>query len=73
MEDKIKKIMSEIFNLDINQINNDSAISNVEKWDSLTHISLIISIEKEFDLEFSPLETVNMISLEAILRIIRKA
>jgi acyl carrier protein len=71
MEDKIKKIMSKIFSLDVNQINKNTAINNVEKWDSLSHISLIISIENHFDLEFSSKETVKMISFKAILKTIQ--
>jgi hypothetical protein len=43
MEDKVKKVMSDVFNIDVSLINNESSPDNIENWDSLKHMNLIIA------------------------------
>jgi acyl carrier protein len=48
MEEKIKKIMSELFSIEIDVINDDTSMKTLEVWDSLKHMELITSIEESF-------------------------
>lgn len=66
MKNKIINIMSDIFDIKRNSINNSSSINNIEKWDSLSHLNMIISLEEEFNIEFSAEETVEMITFKNI-------
>jgi acyl carrier protein len=66
MKNKIINIMSDIFDIKRDSIKDSSSINNIEKWDSLTHLNMIISLEKEFNIEFSPEETVEMITFKKI-------
>ena len=52
MENRIKKVMSNVFNINIDLINNESSSDNIEKWDSLNHMNLIVALEEEFEIEF---------------------
>ena len=70
MREKVIKIMSTVFQLDKNEINDNSSMENVKSWDSLKHINLIISLEEEFDCEFPSDEVVQMISLKKILSVL---
>jgi acyl carrier protein len=61
-EDILKKL-NEIF---INELNNKSIIlsedttaSDIEEWDSINHIMLIVNIEQEFVIRFTASETQN--------------
>ena len=51
MEERIKKVFSNVFNLDIETINNESSPDNIESWDSLKHMNLILALEEEFEIE----------------------
>jgi len=44
--------------LDINEINltNETTAEDVENWDSLSHINLIVAIEKNFNISFTTRE-----------------
>ena len=49
MKDRVKKVISEVFNIDIELINNESSPDNIESWDSLKHMNLIVALEEEFE------------------------
>ena len=70
MVERIISIMSTVLETDESEINIDSSMKNVDSWDSLKHINLIICLEKELGLEFTNDEIVQMISLKKITSII---
>ena len=49
-KEKLKKIFIKLFALPLNKIENCS-MKNTEKWDSFSHINLIIKIEENFKLK----------------------
>ncbi len=66
MKDRIKKVMANIFGIDGNLINNNSSPDNIDNWDSLKHMSLIVALEEEFETEFSDDEIFNTMSYSLI-------
>ena len=66
MENKIKKVMSDVFNVDVGSINNDSSPDNIENWDSLKHMNLIVALEEEFDIEFDDNDIENLLNFQLI-------
>tara|TARA_Y100001958_G_C21234723_1_gene560914 strand:+ start:2166 stop:2390 length:225 start_codon:yes stop_codon:yes gene_type:complete len=58
----IKKRIIKILKSTLNEENIDETISqkNSSKWDSLKHLTIIVEIETEFDIEFEPDEIENM-------------
>jgi acyl carrier protein len=72
MENRIKRVMSDVFNIDINSINKESSPDNIENWDSLKHMNLIIALEEEFDIELNDDDIVEMLNYKLIVEIIKK-
>ena len=70
MEDRIKKVMSDVLNIDVSLINNESSPDNIENWDSLKHMNLIIALEEEFDIEFNDDEIIDSMNYALILNIL---
>ena len=70
MEDKIKRIMSNIFNIDVESINGDSSPDSIESWDSFNQMNLIVSLEEEFDIELDDNEILEMVSYPLLKLII---
>jgi acyl carrier protein len=66
VENKIKNIMSNIFKVNINEINDESSPQNINRWDSLRHISLILALEEEFKIKFSQDEISTMVNYKII-------
>lgn len=69
MEDRIKNIMGTVFNIPVDEINNESSPDTIESWDSLKHISLVVALEDEFRVEFSTDEIAEMLNFKLIIQI----
>lgn len=72
IESKVKEIMSIVFELPVDKINSSTSSEDVEEWDSLKHMALIVALEEEFDKEFGEEAILTMIDLESIINEVSK-
>ena len=49
---KVTEIFRDVFDDDTLVIKDSTNSSDIEDWDSLEHIALVVSMEKEFNLKF---------------------
>ena len=68
MEDRIKKVMSAVF--EVSKIDENSTNDTIKSWDSLKHMNLIIALEDEFQIMIPDVEVGNLISFKSIKTII---
>mgnify|MGYP000353541066 CR=1 FL=1 len=54
--DLLQPIFQEVFDDDDLTISSSTAAADVDGWDSLAHIRLVVAIERAFDLRFSASE-----------------
>ena len=73
IEDRIIDVMSVIFEVSIDKINDNASPDTIESWDSLKHMNLIIALEEEFNIKIPDAEVVNMLTFKLILYIINEA
>lgn len=52
VKNKVSAIFKDVFDDDSLVITDATNSSDIEDWDSLEHIALIVSMEKEFNLKF---------------------
>jgi acyl carrier protein len=60
MSEKLFEIISRVMNMPISQINDDSSSKSIQDWDSFNMYVLLNEIEKEFNVEFSLEETLEI-------------
>ncbi len=60
MEQRIKAVIARIMGVAPDTIGDDASPANVEKWDSLRHLKLMLALEEEFNVELSEEQIVGM-------------
>ena len=70
LEDRIKNIISAVFEIPEEQIKNDSSPDTIGSWDSLRHMNLIVALEDEFKVELTDDEILDMMNYKSIESII---
>ena len=70
MESELKKIISEVFNYSVDEIEHDLEFSSIPAWDSITHLSFISAVENEFDIELSGDEIVKVTSYSRTIKVL---
>ncbi len=72
IDSRIKEVMSAVFGVEADTINEESSQDNIESWDSIKTLDLIVSLEEEFGVTI-PLEEVgNMVNFKYIKLIIEE-
>lgn len=72
MEEKVKEIMGIVFEVESADITADASSDQIENWDSLRHMNLIVAIEEEFELELDDDDIIEMMSLPLIITILEE-
>lgn len=54
--DQLNEVFREVFDDDDIQLTPEMTVDDIEGWDSLSHVNLIIAVEMKFDIEFSQKE-----------------
>jgi len=50
---RLNKILSRLFNIEVNTINDQTSPENVESWDSFNGLMLVSELENEFKVRFT--------------------
>lgn len=72
LDEKLTDLLASVFDIDKSLINADSSVDNVEGWDSVNHMHLVVALEEEFGIEFKDDEAVELISFELIRSYLRE-
>lgn len=70
VDNRIYRIVSEVFGVPSDTIGKDSSPDSIPTWDSMSHIHLILALESEFGVELSPEDSMEMLSVNLIRMIL---
>ena len=69
---KLKQVLADVFKIDIQTINNETSVDNVEKWDSLNHLNLVLALEEAFDISFTEEQTIEILNYPLIKLVLQE-
>ena len=72
IEERIRNVMSAVFEISADQIQDNSSSDTIKSLDSLKHMNLVIALEEEFDCEFSDTEVTELLSFKLISTILKE-
>jgi acyl carrier protein len=69
---KLKQIIANVFETNVENINEFSSKDTLDKWDSIHHMNLILALEDAFGIQLSDEEVVQLLSIKLIEIILEK-
>ncbi|MBV9572735.1 MAG: acyl carrier protein [Acidobacteriales bacterium] len=68
--DRVRDITADVLHLPASAITPQSSPENIEAWDSVQHLNLVLALEQEFGVQLEPEEIDEMNSVQRIVDII---
>lgn len=68
--EKLEEIFADVFDDDTIELTDDTTADDIEDWDSLEQINLVVAIEKEFSIKFNMGEVSKMKNVGEMVDII---
>jgi acyl carrier protein len=64
--DRVRVIFSDVFQIPLDKVGPESSPDTIPNWDSLQHLNLVLGLEQEFNVQFSPEEIEQLLSVELV-------
>ena len=69
---QVKTIFSNLFSIEPSKIHSKLSAADVDKWDSLQHLNLVVAIEEEFGISIDAEQITEMLTYELIISLIKE-
>ena len=70
MLDRARTMVADIFGVPVEQVQPQSSPDTIETWDSINHLNLVLALEQEFGIQFTPEEIEQLLSVELIVALV---
>lgn len=67
MKDRLQKVFTSVFANDSIELTPQLTADDVDEWDSLSHINLMLALELEFGIEFNQSEIQNFANVGELI------
>lgn len=67
----LRRVFSEVFGVSADSINDELSPDNLENWDSLRHMQLVMALEETFSVSFTGEEVMEMLSFKLVREILQ--
>jgi len=71
--ERIKQIVSALFNVDESTLTEESSTATVAEWDSMGQLMLVLELEQQFDIQIDPEQSDKLTSIAAIAELVGSA
>lgn len=71
-EIKLKSVIADIFKIEVTTVNEETSVDTVDRWDSLSHLNLILALESEFNVSFTEEQSVEIMNYPLIKMVLEE-
>ncbi len=72
IKNKVFQVIATSFNLDESKIKLSDTKKDIESWDSIGHLHLIMNIESEFGIKLNTEDVIKIDSVEKCIKVVEK-
>ncbi|MCU1258358.1 MAG: acyl carrier protein [Bryobacterales bacterium] len=72
LADRVRRVAADILETAPEDLHSDSSADTVGTWDSLRHLSLVLALEQEFEIEFTPEEIEELLSIGLVQTVVEE-
>ena len=72
IREQLQEVFQDVFDDESIELRNEMTADDIEDWDSLTHINLIVAAEKEFNTRFDLTEVKSLKNVGEFIQMIQK-
>ena len=72
VEARVRSVLAEVFGLKSEDVGPNTSTDTVEGWDSLHHLTVVLSLEEEFEIQFDDQETLSLVNFPLIIAVVRE-
>ncbi len=69
---KVLAIATDVFEVPQSKLSAASSPDTIETWDSLHHLSFVVALEQEFDIQFSPEEIEQLLTIDLTVTLLEE-
>lgn len=70
--DELTQVFEEVFDQSGLTLTPETTANDIEGWDSMSHVTMLIAVEDHFKIEFKPYEIANLVNVGALISLIEK-
>ena len=70
IRNRVCMVLSDVLQLPLTSIKDDTSAQSTVEWDSLNHLNLVLALEQEFQVRFSPEQIEKMTDVTNVTTII---
>ncbi len=71
-KERLQEVFRDVFDDDEIELTDETTAEDIDAWDSLTHVQLIVAVEKAFGLKFSTVEVMKLKNVGEFIALIDK-
>lgn len=68
----VEEVVAKVFKVDVSEVTDLSSKETLAEWDSMRHLSLVMSLEERFKVSLSIADAMEMTSVQHIKRILKE-
>lgn len=71
-DEKVKELIANVLNVSVDEVTDDTEIGELEEWDSLHNVQILVALEEEFYIKMTPDLLMDLETVEDIVDLIEE-
>ena len=70
IQDRVRNVLSAVFEVPIDKIDEDFSPEIIDSWDSLKHMNVVVALSEEFNVQFTDDDIIELIDTKRIMSVL---